>query len=135
MKTIIIFVLAFIFSANYVQAQKAGRVDNSQHRAYYPCPDRTTGLNHQHATDLSLSPKERMKAGVTKITVCPVQIPVTSAMAGNGPQCGKKSTLSPKEQMKAEVMKRFTCPMHPNEALDKEGKCRKCTMAELERKQ
>jgi predicted RNA-binding Zn-ribbon protein involved in translation (DUF1610 family) len=135
MKTIIIFVLAFIFSANYVQAQKAGRVDNSQHRAYYPCPDRTTGLNHQHATDLSLSPKERMKAGVTKITVCPVQIPVTSAMAGNCPQCGKKSTLSPKEQMKAEVMKRFTCPMHPNEALDKEGKCRKCTMAELERQQ
>ena len=135
MKTIIIFVLAFIFSANYVQAQKAGRVDNRQHPAYYPCPDRTTGLNHQHATDLSLSPKERMKAGVTNIMVCPVQIPVTRPEARNCPQCGMKSTLSPKEQMKAEVMKRFTCPMHPNEALDKEGKCRKCTLAALEMQQ
>ena len=135
MKTIIIFAIAFLFSATFVQAQKAGRVDNMQHPAYYSCPDKATGINHVHETDLSLSPKERMKAGVTGNRVCPVQIPVASHDARNCPQCGRKSTLSPKEQMKAEVMKRFTCPMHPNEALDKEGKCRKCTMAELERKQ
>ena len=135
MKTIIIFVVAILFSTSYLYAQKAGRVDNMQHPAYYPCPDKATGVHHQHGTDLSLSPKERMKAGITGNTVCPVQVPIASHDARNCPQCGRKSTLSPKEQMKAEVMKRFTCPMHPNEALDKEGKCRKCTMAELESQQ
>jgi len=42
MKTIIIFAVAFLFSASYVQAQKAGRVDNMQHPAYYPCPYKAT---------------------------------------------------------------------------------------------
>jgi hypothetical protein len=135
MKTIIIFALAFLFSASYSDAQKAGRMDNIQHPAYYSCPVKATGVSHQHGMGLSLSPKEQMKAGVTGNTFCPVQLPIASHEARNCPQCGKKSTLSPKEQMKAEVMKRFTCPMHPNEALDKEWKCRKCTMAELEKEQ
>jgi len=43
--------------------------------------------------------------------------------------------LSAKEQMKAEVGKVYTCPMHPDVALDKDGKCPKCGMALVEKKQ
>ena len=38
------------------------------------------------------------------------------------------------EQMKAQVMKTYTCDMHPDVALDKEGKCPKCGKALIEKK-
>ena len=34
-----------------------------------------------------------------------------------------------KEKMKMEAMKTYSCPMHPDEVMNKPGKCSKCGMA------
>ena len=42
---------------------------------------------------------------------------------------------SDKEKMKMETMKMYTCPMHPDVTSDKPGKCSKCGMALVEKKE
>lgn len=140
MKRLFILFVAFFFTATCVFAQKAGKVDTVKHATFYACtmhPDVTghePGKCTKCGMELSLSPKEQMKAKEVKNYKCPVHLDVTKHDPGNCPKCGKKLNLSPKEQMKTEVMKTYTCPMHPDVALDKEGSCPKCGKTLVEKK-
>ena len=119
---------------------KAGNLDTMQHSRYYTCPKHPEIVNHEPGKcpkcgmDLSLSAKEKMKAGVVKNYKCPVHMDVYQHDPGKCPKCGKKLTLSPKEQMKAEVMKTYTCTMHPGISLNKDGVCPKCGKNLIEKK-
>jgi transcription initiation factor IIE alpha subunit len=141
MKKIIALTVALVIASSALFAQtKAGKVDNSQHAAYYSCPmhpevtGHTPGKCSKCGMALELSKKEQMKTDATKNYTCPVHIDVVSHDPGKCPKCGKKLNLSAKEQMKAEVTKIYTCPMHPSVALDKEGNCPKCGTALIEKK-
>jgi uncharacterized paraquat-inducible protein A len=43
-------------------------------------------------------------------------------------------TLAPKEKKKTMAMKTYTCSMHPEVSSDKPGKCPKCGMDLIEKK-
>lgn len=139
-KLVIITILSLSCFASVFAQTKAGRVDTTQHVAYYSCPKHPDMTSHQPGKcpkcgrALSLSSKEQLKASTTKTYRCPVHVYMFSHDPGKCPQCGRKMSLSPKEQMKAEVMKLYTCPMHPDVALDREGKCPKCGAALVEKK-
>lgn len=141
MKKFLIIIVSIFFASTSVFAQtKAGKVDTSQHATFYSCPNHPDVVKHQPGKcpkcgmELTLSGKEKMKAGVTKTYTCPIHLDVVSHDPGKCPKCGRKMNLSPKEQMKAEVMKTYTCPMHPEVALDKEGNCPKCGKPLVEKK-
>ena len=141
MKKLLILVIAsFVFSPALFAQTKAGRVDTVNHSKFYTCPKHSDIVSNKPGKcptcgmDLSLSPKEQMKASETRRYNCPIHLAVTSHNPAKCPQCGRKMNLSPKEQMKADVAKTYTCPMHPGVALDKEGKCPKCGEALVEKK-
>ncbi|MBN8836157.1 MAG: hypothetical protein J0I09_02780 [Sphingobacteriia bacterium] len=140
MKKLIILAITFFIASPVVFAQKAGKVDTTKHTTLYSCPmhpevtSDKPGKCPKCGMDLNLTPKEQMKAELTKTYTCPVHLEVTSHDPGKCPKCGRKMNLSPKEQMKAEAMKLYTCPMHPEVALDKEGNCPKCGMQLIEKK-
>ena len=137
----LLFSLALLIISSTLFAQgKAGKVDTTQHIAFYTCthhPDIVRdepGKCPKCGMELILSTKEQMKASSMQNYTCPVHSEVVKHEPGQCPKCGKKLNLSPKEQMKAEVMKTYTCPMHPEVALDKDGVCPKCGKALVEKK-
>jgi len=139
-KIITVFAALFITASSLFAQTKAGRVDTTQHAAFYSCPHHP-GITSRHAgkcsicgMDLKLSGKEQMKADEVKNYTCPVHLDVSSHNPGQCPKCGKKMSLSSKEQMKAESVKLYTCPMHPDVALNKDGVCPKCGKALVEKK-
>ena len=141
MKKIIILTVSFLVASSCVFAQtKAGKADTTQHATYYACPSHPDVVNYEPGKcpkcgmELTLSPKEQIKASVSKNYACPVHLTVTSHDPGKCPKCGKKLNLSPKEQMKAEAVKLYTCPMHPEVSLDKDGVCPKCGKELIEKK-
>lgn len=137
---ILLVVLIMSFSSGAFAQLKAGKKDTTQHARFYTCPNHPDVVKHQPGKcpkcgmELTLSGKEKMKAGITKTYTCPVHLDVVSHDPGKCPKCGRKMNLSPKEQMKAGVMKTYTCPMHPEVALDKEGYCPKCGKPLVEKK-
>ncbi|MDO6435146.1 heavy metal-binding domain-containing protein [Flavitalea sp. BT771] len=139
-KLLILAIASFIISPALIAQTKAGRVDTAKHHTFYTCPKHSDFVSYKPGKcpkcgmDLSLSPKEQMKAGETRSYQCPIHLAVTSHDPAKCPQCGRKMNLSPKEQMKAEVARTYTCPMHPGVALDKDGKCPKCGTALVEKK-
>ena len=139
-KIIALTVALFIASSSLFAQTKAGKVDTTQHAAYYTCPTHPEVTSHEPGNcpkcgmALSLSAKEKLKAKTAKNYTCPIHIDVVSHDPGKCPKCGRKMNLSAKEQMKAEVTKIYTCPMHPSVALDKEGNCPKCGTALVEKK-
>lgn len=141
MKKIVALTVAVFIASSCLFAQtKAGKVDTTQHAAFYTCPNHPEVVSHEPGNcpkcgmKLNLSSKEQMKTGVTKNYVCPVHADVVSHDPGQCPKCGRKMSLSAKEQMKAEVAKVYTCPMHPDVALTKDGICPKCGKPLVEKK-
>lgn len=139
-KILVLAVSLFVLTSAVFSQTKAGRSDTTQHEKLYSCSMHPDATSHQPGKcpkcgmELSLSPKEQMKASVSKKYACPVHQSVTSHDPGKCPKCGKKMNLSTKEQMKAEVVKLYTCPMHPDVSLDKDGVCPKCGKQLIEKK-
>lgn len=139
-KIIALTVAVFIASSGLLAQNKAGKIDTTQHTAFYTCSMHPDVSKHEPGKcpkcgmELNLSSKEEMKATQSKNYTCPIHVNVTSKDHGTCPKCGRKLALSAKEQMKAEVTKIYTCPMHPSVALDKEGNCPKCGMTLVEKK-
>jgi uncharacterized protein with PIN domain len=141
MKKLIILIVSLLLTSSSIFAQvKAGKADTTQHVIYYTCPAHPDVLSPESGKcpkcgmELTLSPKEQMKASASNNYTCPVHLTVTSHDPGKCPKCGKKLNLSPKEQMKTEVVKLYTCPMHPEVSLDKDGVCPKCGKSLIEKK-
>ena len=142
MKNLIILAVALLITSTGVLAQtKAGKVDTTKHTTFYSCPNHPGVTNHEAGKcticgmQLSVTTKEKMKAGQLKNYSCPAHIDVASHDPGKCPKCGKKLNLTSKEQMKADAVKFYTCPMHPSVSLDKDGVCAKCGTDLVEKKQ
>lgn len=138
--TILLTTTVLLIAGTAFSQTKAGRLDTLQHLTLYTCPVHADFVSHEPGKcptcgkDLTLSPKEKMKASMSKTYVCPIHVSEKSHDPGKCPQCGRKMNLSLKEQMKAEVTKRYTCPMHPEVSLNKDGVCPKCGKELIEKK-
>ncbi|MCC6760689.1 MAG: hypothetical protein IT252_05710 [Chitinophagaceae bacterium] len=132
-----------ILSLSVFAQEKAGKKDTNSHTTFYSCPMHDTVAMKKPGNcpvcgmKLEQSPKEQMKAEVTKQYICPTHITEQSNKAGKCNKCGADLTLSPKEKMKMDVVKAYACPMkcEADKTYTKAGKCPKCSMDLKEKKE